>query len=716
MFSRLAAVWQHGNTAETQTPATAAKILSALGPIGAAFALRQPDGGSGDDAFRSSFSAFVKQHQAVVLQQLAALCASNLVQAAVSGAAAGASQSRRFLLAERYVASLTQQRPVPPQLLESLYEQFCSESSVAKHASPEALVEMMSQAASIFSLPAAQLLVLTSVVAASNPHDEQDCSNGALVVTSLVRFAVSAMHNPQQQQQQQHTVSDLAEFPAAFIRGAVEVLSLLKQQQQTQQDGALLLQLAHQVDIFLFRVVAPLLSQFGFEFLWRFISDNAAASSSSPQLRAAATNLLHYCQRLAYAERLRVVAGSHANLTALLLPEVPFEAMGAGTSENRNTAWVPTWWAGAFDELATAMAAQQNGWEAAAASVFRRYRFSAKVEATTSGATNDELTSANGDDDDAGEDFEVVNASTGSHWLRFYSRVLDGATDIPNEVAMRLQSALATGAAAAGSAGASQQAGVDPLMLACYFISDRSGCSFNGRRENLRRLSAALGGSANVQQIAGPFWIIAACLVLAGVIAQRADETDEGPVQAGLFGAVMTTAMLERLQAVAGLGMMSPVRLGTLVCGLGGSGSAISSAAATFRSAFAAHGFVRRAFAGLLRASWSRIISTADQQSIQFALSELVSLATVVVTRCNNRSTDDTTVAELAQVARCIAQEWSAALAAGGAALNGQQRVEVNENELAALCEVLQRQSASRPAGSVARLQLEEATRLFQLR
>jgi hypothetical protein len=67
-------------------------------------------------------------------------------------------------------------------------------------------------------------------------------------------------------------------------------------------------------------------------------------------------------------------------------------------------------------------------------------------------------------------------------------------------------------------------------------------------------------------------------------------------------------------------------------------------------------------------------------------------------------------------VARCIAQEWSAALAAGGAALNGQQRVEVNENELAALCEVLQRQSASRPAGSVARLQLEEATRLFQLR
>lgn len=99
---------------------------------------------------------------------------------------------------------------------------------------------------------------------------------------------------------------------------------------------------------FLREICAPILSQFGFEFLWKHFdqknnhnSNRAETAATSSVLTSnAVIDLIHYCQSVSYAERLQLVLPK--SLSLQLLPEISnydsfFGGFGSFSNNNNNT-------------------------------------------------------------------------------------------------------------------------------------------------------------------------------------------------------------------------------------------------------------------------------------------------------------------------------------------------------------------------------------------
>ena len=344
---------------------------------------------------------------------------------------------------------------------------------------------------------------------------------------------------------------------------------------------------------FLRQICAPILSQFGFEFLWKHFeikNNNSNNSSSSSSI----IDLVHYCQILTYAERLQLILPK--SLSHNLLPEISnsdsyFGGFGSSASmtdsSTTTNTLIPSFWMNAFrtlqfksfypPPLSTSRQKQVHNYHQnnnknsssneddllllsssssgdentiVALSILRRNRFAAKVEATSSFHQKQQQESNN-------------NNNSNRFWIELYKSFLSSTQqqqqssliEIPTEILNQMQRVLAIQQQNSNTSSSTTTTSFDPIMLATYFFTCSSSVTESGRFWTLEKMfspiheivQSFIGNNSNNSSSSLSFSWLLSSLVLIDIAVSTFKEEEDNQMKQNLFEAAFVRTMLQKI-------------------------------------------------------------------------------------------------------------------------------------------------------------------------
>jgi hypothetical protein len=541
-------------------------------------------------------------------------------------------------------------------------------SPLVQHSSPENFLELAIYFVAVWNkihgsregvTTLAQLFSLLAVISVS---ENQNVVSPSMIV-ALVRTSATLLHNGQNPVV--NAASDQVEsFQSSMIRLFTDVIAV---------------PYSNAKDAFLREICAPILSQFGFEFLWNFVQSQINQNDS-------ARDLIHYCQQLTYNERLfnpnqpgqsllpRSLGAQHL-LAEISSSDRYFGGLDSLTIEEDATkstivthnVLVPSFWKMAFRNIQKSLqlsvptttsrrSATDNQQlnntsnnttteeesslqtQTTAVSFLRRYRFSAKVAATTANTQSK-------NNEDSKTEFYGEEA-----FLELYKMLLsgNGASKLSDEVITRMNQVFA----ASSLSSSYSQLFFDPLMLTTYFFTASSSVTPSGRLWTLEKLflssSSSLSASqqtnknnnnnnltstppvipSSVSHLLAPFWMISSLVLISAASKEFSSENEEGENRnkVELFEASFVLEILKRFETLFSFSLLansgnnlsnefiSVMKLDVLIFGSGGgfggnaNNNVLDRGASIFRNSFCKFRIVQHFFRKVIRASYEGVL------------------------------------------------------------------------------------------------------------